>query len=129
MTRPDIIVRYSGEPVLIVDTKWKRLSPSIDDPKQGVSQGDVYQMMAYGQIYDCHRLMLLYPHHNELGMPPGLTSSHKIVGGEKSLVTATFDLSDLRHSVTQLAQLLSFAPRWHKRQHQDLSPVFHPAVE
>jgi hypothetical protein len=36
-------------------------SSRIDDPKQGVSQADVYQMMAYAQRYLAPRLTLLYP--------------------------------------------------------------------
>ena len=31
------------------------------DRKKGVAQSDVYQMMAYARLYDCNRLMLLYP--------------------------------------------------------------------
>ncbi|WP_294533625.1 hypothetical protein [uncultured Rhodoblastus sp.] len=42
-----------------IDTKWKRISARIDDPKQGVSQGDVYQMMAYAHLYKAPRLTLL----------------------------------------------------------------------
>jgi 5-methylcytosine-specific restriction enzyme subunit McrC len=68
-TRPDIIVREKlGEAaVAIVDTKWKRLSPAVEDAKHGVGQADVYQMMAYGQLYGCSDLVLLYPHHAGLG--------------------------------------------------------------
>ena len=57
-TRPDILVKRDREVVQIIDTKWKRIAARIDDPKQGVSQADVYQMMAYGQLYDCGRLTL-----------------------------------------------------------------------
>ena len=68
-TRPDIIVRNSqgNAPIAVVDTKWKRLSPAIEDDKHGVSQADVYQMMAYGRLYRCNNLLLLYPHHAGLG--------------------------------------------------------------
>lgn len=52
-----------GMIVQAIDTKWKRLTRRMDDPKQDVSQSDVYQMMAHARIYDCRRLMLLYPHH------------------------------------------------------------------
>lgn len=67
-TRPDIIIRQGDKIVLIIDTKWKRITPRIDDPKQGISQADVYQLMAYGRLYDCPKAMLLYPHHGDL--PP-----------------------------------------------------------
>ena len=67
-TRPDLIIRLDSRIVLIIDTKWKRITPRIDDPKQGVSQADIYQLMAYGQVYDCPDVVLLYPHHG--GLPP-----------------------------------------------------------
>lgn len=54
MTRPDIIVRRGGDVRAVIDTKWKRLS-------DGVSQSDVYQMMAYARLYRSSRLALLYP--------------------------------------------------------------------
>ena len=53
-TRPDIIVRDAAGIALIIDTKWKRMTPRIDDPKQGVSQADVYQLMAYGEEAERH---------------------------------------------------------------------------
>jgi 5-methylcytosine-specific restriction enzyme subunit McrC len=44
--RPDLIVRDADGIALIVDRKLKRMTPRIDDPKQGVSQADVCQLMA-----------------------------------------------------------------------------------
>ena len=82
-TRPDIVVSRNHEALLIVDTKWKRLKGVIDNPKRGVGQGDVYQMMAYANVYRCNRLMLLYPHHNEIGArEEGVLSSYLIKGTE-----------------------------------------------
>jgi len=69
-TKPDLIIRQGERVVMVIDTKWKRMTPQIDDPKQGVSQGDVYQLMAYSQLYDCPNVMLLYPHHGELPPDP-----------------------------------------------------------
>lgn len=69
-TRPDILVREGSVVRMVIDTKWKRMTPKIDDRKQGVSQGDVYQLMAYAQLYECDRVMLLYPHHQGLGDRP-----------------------------------------------------------
>jgi 5-methylcytosine-specific restriction enzyme subunit McrC len=67
-TKPDLLVRdRSGRIISVIDTKWKRLHPRIDDARQGVSQSDVYQMMAYSRIYSCDELVLLYPHHAGLG--------------------------------------------------------------
>ena len=62
-TKPDILIRRSGRILAIIDTKWKCLRPKAEEGKQGVSQSDVYQMMAYSQLYECDRMLLLYPHH------------------------------------------------------------------
>ncbi len=59
-TKPDVIIRVAGKQY-IIDTKWKVLDCNIADKKRGISQGDVYQMMAYSQVYNCNHLMLLYP--------------------------------------------------------------------
>jgi 5-methylcytosine-specific restriction enzyme subunit McrC len=90
---------------MVIDTKWKRISARIDDPKQGVSQADVYQMMAYGRLYGCPRLMLLYPHHGKLA-DAGRTGSYQVIGGGDELVTATIDLarSDARAQVEGLVR-------------------------
>lgn len=107
MTKPDIIIRCGSDPIMIIDTKWKRLAASIDDPKQGVSQGDIYQMMAYGQIYDCQNLMLLYPHHGGMGRTPGAISNHNVVGSDKLLNTSSLDLTEMSTGREQISQLLS----------------------
>ena len=66
-----------GMVVHVIDTKWKRISSRIEDPKQGVSQGDVYQMMAYAQLYRAPRLTLLYPHHPGLGAEEAVHARHR----------------------------------------------------
>ncbi|OPY93574.1 restriction endonuclease [Bradyrhizobium sacchari] len=92
-TRPDIVISQNGRPLLVIDTKWKRLKEATDDPKRGVSQSDVYQMMAYAHVYDCDRLMLLYPHHHELADREGLVAVHQIANKSDSLIgIATVDL-------------------------------------
>lgn len=90
-TKPDILLRRDGHVVQIIDTKWKRIARAIDDRKQGVSQGDVYQMMAYARLYDCARVTLLYPHHAALGEAP-VNSAHTIRGGGL-LEVATLDVA------------------------------------
>lgn len=93
-TRPDLIVRDDDGIALIIDTKWKRVTPRIDDPKQGVSQADVYQLMAYGRLYDCPNVVLLYPHHGDLPLDP-IRRRYSIgtKGAEEMLTVATQDLS------------------------------------
>jgi 5-methylcytosine-specific restriction enzyme subunit McrC len=92
-TKPDILVKRRGEVVQIIDTKWKRIASKIDDPKQGVSQGDVYQMMAYGQLYRCPQLTLLYPHHAGLAGAEGLQAIHRVASGDHWLGIATIDVA------------------------------------
>ena len=93
-TKPDLIIRQGERVVMVIDTKWKRMTPQIDDPKQGVSQGDVYQLMAYSQLYDCPNVMLLYPHHGEL--PPDPICMRYAIGakgGEAILSVATLNVT------------------------------------
>ena len=57
--RPDIVVRKDGASLCIVDTKWKRLSP--EERKLGISQGALYQMLAYAEGYAGSAVLLIYP--------------------------------------------------------------------
>lgn len=96
-TRPDLIIREGGRAAVIIDTKWKRLTTRIDDPKRGVSQGDVYQSMAYGRLYDCPNVVLLYPHHGGLPSDP-VFQRYSIArpGADERLFLATFDVTGSR---------------------------------
>ena len=107
-TRPDLIIRRGGRPVLIIDTKWKRMTEQIDDPKRGVSQADVYQLMAYGRLYDCPRVVLLYPHHGGL-RPDPIRQRYSIAkpGAVESLFVATLDVTGpYRKDETALKDLI-----------------------
>jgi 5-methylcytosine-specific restriction enzyme subunit McrC len=107
MTKPDIVIQIDGRPIMIIDTKWKRLSPAIDDPKHGISQSDVYQMMAYAHVYEVENLLLLYPHHAELGAAAGILCDHKIMGTDDTrLRVATVDLSNLSEFSLRLQTLV-----------------------
>ena len=106
-TRPDLIVRQGGRIMLIIDTKWKRMTARIDDPKQGVSQADVYQLMAYGKLYDCPNVMLLYPHRADLPPDPVRRRySIAVRGADENLFVATLSLAgtqrDQRDALRQL---------------------------
>ena len=56
------IVLQRGDCTLIHDTKWKRLIPEEQDPKRGISQADVYQMMAHAAAYEASAVALIYLH-------------------------------------------------------------------
>lgn len=51
--KPDLLIRESGRDLLVLDTKWKLLDgmKSNGTDKYGLSQGDFYQLQAYGQSY------------------------------------------------------------------------------
>jgi 5-methylcytosine-specific restriction enzyme subunit McrC len=106
-TRPDIVISQNGRHALVIDTKWKRLKGAIDDRKRGVGQADVYQMMAYAHVYDCKRLILLYPHHHELAEEEGMLAVHQIANKADSLIgVATIGLVDPRKVKSLLQSLL-----------------------
>lgn len=108
-TRPDILIRHQDKVVMVIDTKWKRISPRIQDAKQGINQSDVYQMMAYSQLYECDRVMLLYPYHQGLsGSLSQRTYAIGTVGASKKLIISTIDVSQRHSTVTaSLAQLVT----------------------
>lgn len=91
---------------MIIDTKWKTLSPRTSDRKRGISQADVYQMMAYGRLYDCENLMLLYPHHAGLDGPAGMAGRFHVGDDAHALTPATLDLSDPQGISDQLRGLI-----------------------
>lgn len=105
-TKPDILIWRAGRVAHVIDTKWKRISPQIDDRKQGVSQGDVYQMMAYAQLYGAPRLTLLYPHHSGLGSKELVHARHRITGHDTILETATIDVANGKDMLDRLRRLL-----------------------
>ncbi len=92
-TKPDILIHRGSQIVQVIDTKWKRISSRIDDPKQGVSQSDVYQIMAYAHLYKAPRLTLLYPHHTGLSGGDGIQGQFWITGQATALETASIDVA------------------------------------
>lgn len=63
--RPDITFNSDDQVLVILDTKWKVLDGQKN--KYGISQADLYQMIAYGTRYQCNKLTLVYPRQD--GMP------------------------------------------------------------
>jgi 5-methylcytosine-specific restriction enzyme subunit McrC len=101
-TKPDILIWRAGQVAHVIDTKWKRISLRIDDPKLGVSQGDVYQMMVYAHLYKAPRLTLLYPHHDALGANEGVQAQFRITGQETVVETASLDVASGKDLVARL---------------------------
>ena len=60
--RPDIVVKHIEKDkttTTVLDTKWKLLKQGVTN--YGISQGDMYQMYAYGKKYHAKEVVLLYP--------------------------------------------------------------------
>lgn len=106
-TTPDILIKRGGQTVMVIDTKWKLIGRNPEDKKRGVSQSDVYQMMAYARLYRCRETMLLYPHHASLGAE-AIEASYGMMEGDERLRVASLDLVQGEVRVTQhLARLIS----------------------
>jgi len=57
---PDILfTRPSGRAVLVLDTKYKELAQNRQ--QLGISESDMYQMLAYAVALDCPQTLLIYP--------------------------------------------------------------------
>jgi 5-methylcytosine-specific restriction enzyme subunit McrC len=63
--RPDLIIHPPGQPIIIADTKWKRLKLDRAFP-HGISNADAYQMLSYSESLQKEStqryLWLIYPH-------------------------------------------------------------------
>jgi len=63
--KPDLLIREAGCDALVLDTKWKLLDglKANGTDKYGLSQGDFYQLQAYGQSYLDGQgdVVLIYP--------------------------------------------------------------------
>ena len=110
-TKPDILIRLGSTITHVIDTKWKKISANLDDPKQGVSQADVYQMMAYGQLYKSPRLTLLYPYHTGLGKKEDIHSRNRITGFDGVLEIASVDIANRKRIVDRLRAILAGTPQ------------------
>lgn len=106
-TRPDILVKRGDVVLQVIDTKWKRIAARIDDPKRGVSQADVYQMMAYGRLYRCDRLTLLYPHHRDAGCDEGLIGDYAVNSSSDRMELFSIDLAHSDRIKARLAAVCS----------------------
>jgi 5-methylcytosine-specific restriction endonuclease McrBC regulatory subunit McrC len=79
---PDVEVRSpAGEPLILVDAKWKELVPTR--PSLGLASSDLYQMLAYATRLGCSHAVLVYPWTGEsapFDESPSLVVTHS--GGE-----------------------------------------------
>jgi len=58
--KPDLCIS-SPKKDFIADTKYKITYSNSNDPKRGISQSDLYQMIAYAIRFNIQDVVLLYP--------------------------------------------------------------------
>jgi 5-methylcytosine-specific restriction enzyme subunit McrC len=58
--KPDLFIQ-SGDQSFIADTKYKIVYSDESDPKKGISQTDLYQMLAYSVRFNVEHINLYYP--------------------------------------------------------------------
>ena len=107
-TIPDLIVKRDGKVAMIVDMKWKRLEMRGGSGTVfGATQGDIYQMMAYQRVYECPKVMLLYPHNDDLP-PDHVRRAYSVAlpESEDRLIVATLDVTEPRKSQKQRLRML-----------------------
>ena len=109
--KPDIVARGDDGIEFIIDTKWKRLKEQVY--REGVTSTDVYQMYAYSTQYASPDVLLLYPHHRDLGEWKPRRAEYWVhgVGGtfdlNQRVCVSSLDLKDLKTVPSQLRSMFS----------------------
>jgi 5-methylcytosine-specific restriction enzyme subunit McrC len=107
--KPDIVAQVSDGIAFIIDTKWKRLKEQVY--REGVTSTDVYQMYAYSTQYSSPEVLLLYPHHRDLGEWKPRRAEYWVhgVGGtfdlNQRVCVSSLDLQDLKTVPDQLRSI------------------------
>ena len=58
--KPDLWIKTANKS-LVADTKYKIVYSDDKDPKKGISQNDLYQMLAYAVRFEVDQIILFYP--------------------------------------------------------------------
>lgn len=99
--RPDLVLK-AGNHKFIADTKYKMVYADEIDPKKGISQNDLYQMVAYAIRFNTTDIKLFYPktiHSN------GLTKVNSIhiednLANDKFINIEAYQLSIIDKNIT-----------------------------
>jgi 5-methylcytosine-specific restriction enzyme subunit McrC len=108
---PDILFTSpSGKAALVIDTKYKQLDRS--QHRSGISEEDVYQMLAYATRFECPQTLLLYPQWAESPVTP---VEFETLGHRNRLVAAAINLhqplSNPGNLICDLREILEEVPR------------------
>ena len=91
---PDLLIQSQVANVAVLDTKWKRINQNKFSDKFDLSQGDFYQMFAYGHKYLSESkgdLVLIYPRWTNL---TEAIADPFVFGEELNLWVVPFDLKN-----------------------------------
>ncbi len=87
--KPDLWLK-TDDKSLIADTKYKIIYSDDADPKRGISQSDLYQMLAYAVRFDVDEIILFYPDtiNQKQSGKTELRIRDKLAGGKEVTVSA-----------------------------------------
>jgi len=87
--KPDLWLK-TNEKSLIADTKYKIIYSNESDPKKGISQSDIYQMLAYAVRFKVDEIILFYPNtlKQNQEQQTSLNVIDELAGGRKIKITA-----------------------------------------
>ncbi len=87
--KPDLWLKTNNKS-LIADTKYKIVYSDDKDPKKGISQNDLYQMLAYAVRFEVDEIILFYPNtmKQEQEEETELTIKDALANGKEILVRA-----------------------------------------
>ena len=107
LLRPDILfTRPTGHTLLILDTKYKVLDPSTGN--RGVSEADIYQMLAYEVRFNCKNTLVVYPSRNKAIPVRDQFSFYKDVGDIKvATINLHQSLSAPKDLIFELQEIFS----------------------
>ena len=105
--KPDIALMKAGKAHFILDAKWKEIDGGGNDPKHGISQGDIYQLYAYGRKYGCPKVALIYPKTQRFNSPLKYQFKDKMPSQPLTLICFPFDVEHPQSSVEEILQQLT----------------------
>ena len=87
--KPDLWLKTDHKS-LIADTKYKIIYSDEQDPKKGISQNDLYQMLAYAVRFEVDEIILFYPNTltQEQEEETELTIRDALANGKEILIRA-----------------------------------------
>lgn len=95
--KPDISLMSGITVQFILDAKWKKVDTGSGGQKHNIDQHDMYQLFAYGKIYRCKAVALVYPQTNRFNEP----IEYKFADEELVLICLPFDVEKPELSVSR----------------------------